>query len=579
MGKKSRLKQSKVLVETSDNPVTESVAQDAENELQPQGLKALLILTVLVLACLVPFVGKAFNIDDTLFVWAAQHIAGHPLNPFGFDVNWENSTRPMWLVTQNPPLASYYIALIAGILGWSEASLHAGFLLVALAAILGTYVLALRFTRLPLLAAAATLLAPGFLVSGATVMCDTMMVAIFIFAVLFWLEGFDRGKPALLAVSALLIAVCAVTKYFGVALIPLLLAYSIFRQKRYDNRVLYLLLPVALLAGYQYWTKSLYGLGLLGGAVRYAQSRDGFSLYKTLVGLSFAGGCALPALTFAPVIWSRRAILFVGAAATMGATLVGVRILKVPVYSSAHHPFVLSLEMALFIAGGVGAIGLAVSDWRQRRDAASFLLLMWVSGTWVFASFVNWSVNARSVLPMIPAVGILLARRLESAEYATRRVRIARLVIPLVASGMVALWVTWADFSAANTSRMAAQYVRDNITAPGGKVSFEGHWGFQYYMQAYKFEPLDVANFLVGNGDVLVVPSHNTGMQTIPRSYVSSMDTFEFPIRTGMTTMSLEWGSGFYSDNWGPLPYCAAPARPEVYNVLHMKIPSEPNPK
>jgi hypothetical protein len=100
--------------------------------------------------------------DDPLFVWTAQHIAGHPLDPYGFRVVWYSTETPIADVTKNPPLASYYAALFGTLFGWSERVLHWAFLLPALAVILGTYALASRFTRVPLLAAGATLAAPGF---------------------------------------------------------------------------------------------------------------------------------------------------------------------------------------------------------------------------------------------------------------------------------------------------------------------------------------------------------------------------------------------------------------------------------
>ncbi len=53
----------------------------------------------------------------------------------------------MWRVTENPPLASYYLALAAGIFGWSEIALHFAFLLPALAVILGTHRLARHFCQ------------------------------------------------------------------------------------------------------------------------------------------------------------------------------------------------------------------------------------------------------------------------------------------------------------------------------------------------------------------------------------------------------------------------------------------------
>ena len=91
--------------------------------------------------------------------------------------------------TQNPPLASYYIALVGSVAGWSERLMHLSFLLPALGVTLGTYRLAQRFTQNALLAAGATLLTPGFLVSATGVMCDTMMLALWLLAAVFWIEG------------------------------------------------------------------------------------------------------------------------------------------------------------------------------------------------------------------------------------------------------------------------------------------------------------------------------------------------------------------------------------------------------
>src|SRR5271165_4610895 len=107
-------------------------------------------LVLLTLVCLLPFSGKAFHADDPLFIRTAQQITKHPLDPYGFPIVWYEYQKPMSRVTQNPPLASYYMALVGLVAGWSERALHVGFLLPALGVIVGTYHLALRFTRKPL---------------------------------------------------------------------------------------------------------------------------------------------------------------------------------------------------------------------------------------------------------------------------------------------------------------------------------------------------------------------------------------------------------------------------------------------
>ena len=150
-------------------------------------------LVIVTLAALLPFLAKPFNIDDPLFIWAARQIQAHPGDPYGFNVEWGYREFPMSRVTENPPLACYYIAVVAGIFGWGEAGLHFAFLLPAVAVILGTYRLARRLCRSPGLAALITLFTPVFLVSSMAVMCDVLMLAFWIWAVVLWVEG-NEGK-------------------------------------------------------------------------------------------------------------------------------------------------------------------------------------------------------------------------------------------------------------------------------------------------------------------------------------------------------------------------------------------------
>jgi hypothetical protein len=228
----------------------------------------------------------------------------------------------MAAVTQNPPLAAYYLAGVGSLFGWSEVALHIGFLLPALALVLGMYCLGRNFCSQPLWAALATVAAPVFLLSSTSVMCDTMMMAFWVWSVFFWMEGFKTGNPAKLGVAALLIAACSLTKYFGISLIPLLLTYSLLEQRRIGRWLAYLCLPVLALAFYQWLTHRLYGRGLLLNAVAYATHlRVGGELpSKLLAGVAFAGGGLVMLLTAAPLLWDRKKL----AAGVITAVMVGL---------------------------------------------------------------------------------------------------------------------------------------------------------------------------------------------------------------------------------------------------------------
>ncbi len=540
------------------------------------------LLAAALLACLLPFSGKAFNIDDTLFVYVARQITHHPLDPYGFKINWYRDAVPMAVETKNPPLASYYLAAAASVVGWSERALHLAFLIPALAVVLGTYRLAQRFTNSPLLAAVATLLAPGFLVSANSVMCDVMMLALWLWAIIFWIEGFEPQKPFYLLSSALLVTACALTKFFGIALIPLLVVYSLARQRRLGSWAWYFLLPILALTGFQYWTKAVYGLRMITSAAHVStgvrQGRQTSALAKLLVDLSFVGGCALPALMLGPLVWSRRKILAVCAASAIAAFLLATgRIELGGMLGPPHfyqHWLGVGIQLTFFLAAGFSVMALALADAWRRKDAGSVLLMLWVFGTFIFTGFLNWTINARSVLPLIPAAGILLARRVDALHSTSIRFRPALLAIPLALSGVTSLWLAWADMELADSARTAATVITEKTTElktrnQSGTVWFTGHWGFQYYMESHGAHAVVLDDPPHRPGDFLALGG-TTELFEIRPQFVASRDVIQIPMHLGITTAQADLGAGFYSFDSGPLPFAIGPVPPERYELIRL---------
>src|SRR5207237_10721152 len=147
-------------------------------------------------------------------------------DPYGFEVLWDLTREPFVDVARNPPLACYWLALVGSIFGWSEASLHLAGLVPAIGVLWGTYRLAERYGARPLSAAFLTLATPVFLVCSASVMCDVPMLCGWIWSIILWDQGLRRRSTTQMSIAGLLIAATALTKYFGVCLIPLLTAYS-----------------------------------------------------------------------------------------------------------------------------------------------------------------------------------------------------------------------------------------------------------------------------------------------------------------------------------------------------------------
>ena len=545
-------------------------------EIQPKWLNSPIIPAVVVVLILLPFINKAFHIDDPLFIWTAQQIQKHPLDFYGFSVNWYVDDKPMYDVAKNPPLASYYIAGIASLFGFKEIPLHVGFILPAVAAAIGTFYLARRFCSDPLAAALIAILNPVFLVSATTLMCDTIMLAFWVWALFFWIRGIETQQHRFLLLAAIFSILCALTKYFGIALIPLAVVYAISYKRRLGRWVFYWLLPIIALALYQWWTFSLYGRGLLSDAFSYAaQSPIRASLpllHKILISLAFTGGCLIPVLFYSHLLWSKRTLL-VGIVTTV--VLISLLYFFPAFRDTAmrgREKFRgnLMITMGLMIAAGVSLIGLTIDELRKRRDRKSLLIFLWVIGTFVFAGFINWTINARSLLPMVPAVGILIASRLEGRRI-SMPLNCFRCLLPLLPVAVIAVAVVWADYAQANSARAAAGAIHREFDSPGNNICFEGHWGFQFYMEAAGYKPLNFEAPKISVGDFLVIAQNNTNVFFPPSDLASLKRTLEFMPCPWLATMHKVCGAGFYSQKWGPVPFLFGKIPPEIYYVVEIK--------
>jgi 4-amino-4-deoxy-L-arabinose transferase-like glycosyltransferase len=544
--------------------------------------KTALALAACCACCLALFLGKAFHIDDPLFVWAGRHIHDHPTNFYGFRVNWGTNEIPMWEETRNPPLACYYIAGAGSLFGWGEVGLHAAFLVPAAAAVWGTYRLALHLCARPALAALTTLATPAFLVSSTNVMCDTLMLAFWVWAVHLWIDGLARRKLTVLCLAGLFIALGTLTKYFAISLVPLLFLYAVVERRRPGLWLAALAIPLAVMAGYQYLTYSLYGQDLLSEAVGYAggvQAKAAAHISfgsKAIVGLAFTGGCIAPVLCFTPLLWSRRDI-----AAALG--VVGVFMWAL--YFIGHlGPFRLVLDdqsvrwgviaqAAIFAAGGVSLLALAALDMHAHWDARSLLLFTWIVGTFVFTAFVNWTINARSILPAVPAAAILIMRRIDQNQRFPAGAWSWRIGAPLVPAAAIALVVAIADYRQADATRRAAEMVYSRLGGDAAKLWFEGHWGFKYYLQALGGRSLAMDDIHCEPGDVVVMPLNNYGLFLLPNDTYKEIEPIRVEALPWLATMHYLTGAGFYANRIGPLPFAFGIVPPEDCRVFRVTRP------
>jgi hypothetical protein len=541
--------------------------KSSEESFVMKGAGPAVLLAGLTLACLLPFLGKAIHIDDPLFVWTAQHIRSHPLDFYGFTVDWGLGPTRMCDEMKNPPLAAYYLAAVGGLLGWSEPALHFGFLLPAVTFIVGIFFLARQFCGHPFAVGLTTLAAPVFLLCATSLMCDTMMMAFWVWAAYFWREGMERKSAARLAAGGLFIAASSLTKYFGACLIPLLIFYSLAQERRAGVWLIYLCIPVLILTGYQWLTRHLYGQGLVASAAIYAaQERVGGGLgTKFFEGLAFIGGCLLVPLAAAPLLLGRKGrwTALAGVAAVALLIVARKKIGGMVVLDAGGVKWLAVAQLAGFVIGGAIVLTLAALDLVRNKSPDSLFLFLWIAGTFVFVVGVNWTVSGRNILPMVPPVALVLIRRLEACPQGLRY-----FWYPLGGSLMVALLATRADFQLADSARRAAMLVNQSLPAHAGPVYFEGHWGFQYYMEQSGAKPLVLQPLRLTHDQIIVLPLLYSS-QSLSRA--ETLGKVSVSASPWISLIDSSAGAGFYSDNWGPAPYIFGPTKAQEYAIVKVK--------
>jgi hypothetical protein len=186
-------------------PVIGSITSEPGNMMmdrdEPKAVSAVAVLTcawpalLLATVCLLPFLNKAFNIDDPWFLTMAQQIVKHPAHPMDFDICWNHSSfsgecpKASYFAAGNPlmgQVAQGY-ALVPTVLGGAhEWMAHLTQLVLAWIAIIAMTSLILRFgwDRWHAMAGSLLLVAiPPFLPMASTAMPDMLATALTLVAI------------------------------------------------------------------------------------------------------------------------------------------------------------------------------------------------------------------------------------------------------------------------------------------------------------------------------------------------------------------------------------------------------------
>jgi len=540
----------------------------------PNLSKNLLILSLVIMGGLLLFIGKALHMDDTFWIWTAQQIQISPLDFYGYKANWFGSEQWMYNITKTPPLFSYYLAVGSKLLGLSEISLHMIGLGPALLLGLGTYFLSREFCRHPLLATLLSICTPLFFLTSSTLMCDTLMVGFWVWSFVLWMVGLKNKNFRILIFASILLSGCVLTKFNGITLIPLLLMYTFLKNRKLMKWTPLLLFPLFSLGLLEWWTHKLYGEGLIRNTMIFSTGAQNISfqnlISKGLISLSFLEGTTVIGLLFGHLVWAKKRGPLVFQIILTSVVIVALT----TAFIGPHLPSIvvkkgwLYFQFSLWVLAGLNVLTLSYHDVKDKKDPLSWILLLWIVGTVLFAGFINWSMTGRALLPLVPAIGILVVRRLEASAFFNKVQWKRKLVVPLSVLSLFTFIVLAADSSLATNSKTMGQKLGSRFTSSSSTLWFQGHWGFQYYMEKEGGKPVDFRYPGFKEGDIMVVPINNTNVKLIERDRMNLVQTIDKPSFPFCATMNKFSQAGFYSDLWGILPFSFGPIPPEKYLIF-----------
>lgn len=478
----------------------------------------------LLLLITVPFVRRAHNIDDPLYVEAALHVRTSPLDPLGGPSFWHERPTTFFFDLYNPPLTAYLLAPVVSETAGSEVRVHLVMIVLAALALLATASAGERLglpPHLVLLLAAS----PALANSAVSALADVPFLLLTVLAWRSALLGRAGASGALTGTSAL-------AKYVGLLNVPLCLVALHRRGQR--AAVAAAVVGLLVFGGWCLWNQALYGQLHVRAASRFQWLSPGRQWTFLLSFVSSLGLAGLPA-ALGLLRWTPLRVTTAAVAGLAGAALVQAQT------GSGGNALLGAL------AFGSGAALLSAAAAASIRAPMRGGFAAWCF--WLYAAYTVLLVYfgaARYVLPLLPPLVWLLAGSGQLRADASRR----RFGLSVAVAALLSLWVMAGDAGYAEAWRRAAERLPE-----GGRQFAVGHWGFQFYAAGRGYRPLDPREDL-RPGDVIAEAQgiHGSPPSPAQRALLSPRPSVSVP-SPFLRVMDPQAGAGLYSSAWGLLPF------------------------
>ncbi len=448
-------------------------------------------------------INKAFHVDDTFHLEAAQHILKDPLRPMSGMIRWDKPEATPIHTGNQPPLLFYMIAGMSLIFGFNEIGLHLLIALFSFLALYWFYKTAILYDAGKSLFLLALLgLCPAFVVNQ-NLMTDVPVLALLL-GVLYYLSLANKTNQFRHYIIAMcLLAAGCVTKYIFLPVVAAIFVLFIFR-KQYRKLQL-LLIPAGLLVAWSLWNYWEFGsIHILDRSTTPA-----FSRWNLLWSYFSCLGCIAPfgILLFNDLLKGRLNSYWVYIS-----LFLFIQIVLFSSYIMGSYEVQLKrfLEIVFFVNGLIIIIAIlriGYHSLKQKKwtgfiiaDEATLLIIMGAVSVFLvlFAPFMA----PRHLLLIIPLILLLSAPAISRCKTGLR----SSLV---VASLMLSILLGISDWQYADFYRSTAARIMKGMPH-NSKVWATGTGGWQWYAKQNGMIEYSLNRSKVRPGDYIVAATGTT---------------------------------------------------------------------
>ena len=499
----------------------------------------------IVIACilLLPFIRKAYGIDDPYFLLMAEQTRRNPLHPLNFNLCWFDPPRcgPAYTLAPGAALMGYVLLPFIGFAA-REWVIHLVQLSILIGGLLATVSLARRLGLTDSEARATGLILvafPPLLALTNSVTPDTLSMSLGVFGIERFIAWLEKENFANAAAAAIALGLAPFARLHAIGMIGVgVLAAFLFTRSKTAAPLLRWLLPLG--AGvllFVVLTRLTHESGVAGPLppefnMRMKNVPNNIRSYFWYYLVCF------PIVVFWLIRVRRYALWLI--------------LWPVAVFSLLRLLTDLSTQRsALWAVSALSMLSIGHLLWQATQKRSwEWMLLFWLLFPVIVAPYLHLPPKIAMIYAPAAAILSVTLLRGESSKF-----RNAVLSGVIVAGAIASVLVLDADERFVNLARQAsADLVAANVRR-GERIWFSGQWGMYWYALhdgARLFVPGGPAP---ERGDLLVTESFeqsSTVLAKFPQRQLAAGLTFSWK---GGRVLSHRHGAGLYSNLWGPLPW------------------------